>query len=67
MVGTCMRLAPSNLSFKFGDYVCPSNEITKVRVAVPNDFEANVVPTDIPILVGLDLLREHKLVPDFSQ
>lgn len=70
MTGSCMRLTPSTLNFKFGDFLCKSEGVTNVRVPMPQggfiSFAAHVVCADIPMLVGLDLLRKHQLVLDFE-
>lgn len=70
MMGTPMHMTPSSLQFKFGNYLCQSSGVIDVRVPIPNGsfiaFKAHVVRADIPMLVGLDLLRKHELTLDFS-
>lgn len=62
------KLLPSPYSYKFGDGVRTSMGMLQVRLHIQQgfflSFWIDVVDADIPLLLGLDLLDEHKLVAD---
>ena len=65
------NLQRSTMTFKFGDTVHKSLGLLTFHIAVPKisviRTTVNVVNADVPLLLGLDWLDEHKLVIDNVQ
>lgn len=68
MVGSKFKLGPSCYSFKFGDLIETSLGRMEIRVPTPQSsflpIFVDVVDADVPLLIGLDILDQEKLVPD---
>lgn len=61
-----MKLRPSNSTFRFGDGTHPSLGRIPIRIPTPNagylNIDVDVVRPDVPLLIGLDLLDDEKLI-----
>ena len=66
--GRKFNLRKSPFSFRFGDTRHQSLGQFIIRIPTPNnsflEFTADVVPPDIPLLIGIDTLDKYKLVAD---
>lgn len=64
-----IRWGESNVQFKFGDHIAPG--IGKIRIKIPITsgthlhLEIDVVDLDIPLILGLDVLRNDKLLVNY--
>jgi len=60
------QIEPSNILFKFGDVVHCSNKIMNLSIPTPNgnelNFKCNIVNADVPLLLGLDVLKRENLI-----
>lgn len=57
--------------YRSGTSLARSEESTRLRLPFPGgmviDFHADIVDEDIPLLLGSDVMRKHKLVLDFVE
>ena len=57
------------MNFKFGNTVTPSLGVMKFRFPCPNggslDIDMDIIDLDVPLLLGLRELREHRLLVDY--
>ena len=64
-----LSLRPIQLSFKFGNKITPSLGIMKFRFPSPDggstDIDMDVIKLDVPLLLGLRELREHRLLVEY--
>ena len=65
------RLKPSLTKFKFGDVVFSLVRTIQIRIPRPSyscfKIKVNVIPTDVPLLFGLDVLNNEELVANNVQ
>ena len=66
--GTRLKLKPSPYVFKFGDVRHKSLGQVNICIPTPNytfiEVNADVVPADVPLLIGIDTLDKYQLVAD---
>jgi hypothetical protein len=67
--GTKLILTPSNRRFRFADCVQNSLGTTQIHLPIPGhsttlSFTVDVVNSDIPLLVGLDVMAENEIIPN---
>lgn len=59
----------SNVRFKFGEQVAPGIGEIDIRIPVDDglhlDLSIDVVALDIPLIIGLDILRGHNLLVNY--
>jgi hypothetical protein len=63
-IGRKLRASPSKGRFKFGDSIVESLGSIAIRIPFCGSFivvEAEIVPLDVPFLVGLDVLDQRAL------
>jgi len=67
-IGHVPKLSKTNLSFRFGDKVEKSCGAILIKLPIGNgmliEFYCDIVPANIPLLLGLDILKRERLIID---
>lgn len=66
-----LKLSPQSMRFKFGQQI--SQSIGTVNIRIPQDeashitLDIHVVDLDIPLIIGLDVLKAHSLLVNYVE